>query len=83
MSLVDNVMRMKQLAGGLEIAPGATVELKPGGHHLMFLDLREGLKEGQVLRGTLVFEKAGSGRGRVPGSSDVRRRPAAGAHQHH
>ena len=83
MSLVDNVMRMKQLAGGLEIAPGATVELKPGGHHLMFLDLREGLKEGQVLRGTLVFEKAGPVEVEYqvrPMSGDA---PAAGAHQHH
>jgi uncharacterized protein YcnI len=60
MSLVDNVMRMKQLVGGLEIGPGASVDLKPGGHHLMFLDLREGLKEGQSLNGTLMFEKAGS-----------------------
>ena len=36
MSLEDNVMRMKQVEGGLEIEPGATVELKPGGYHLMF-----------------------------------------------
>lgn len=59
MSLENDVMRMKQVQGGLEIKPGATVELKPGAHHLMFMDLKEPLKEGQTIKGTLVFEKAG------------------------
>ncbi|MGO4527201.1 DUF1775 domain-containing protein [Microvirga sp. 2MCAF35] len=60
MRLDGDVMRMKPVEGGLEIKPGATVELKPGGLHLMFMDLKEPLKEGQTLKGTLVFEKAGS-----------------------
>ena len=59
MKLEGDVMRMKPVEGGLEIKPGATVELKPGGLHLMFMDLKEPLKEGQVLKGTLTFEKAG------------------------
>ncbi len=59
MRLDGDVMRMKPVEGGLEIKPGATVELKPGGLHLMFMDLKEPLKEGQVLKGTLTFEKAG------------------------
>jgi periplasmic copper chaperone A len=59
MSIENDVMRMKQVQGGLEIKPGATVELKPGAHHLMFMDLKEPLKEGQTVKGTLVFEKAG------------------------
>ncbi|MGO4389626.1 DUF1775 domain-containing protein [Microvirga sp. 2YAF29] len=60
MSLENDVMRMKQVQGGLEIKPGATVEFKPGGYHLMFMDLKEPLKEGQTIKGTLVFEKAGA-----------------------
>lgn len=60
MALENDVMRMKQVQGGLEIKPGATVELKPGAHHLMFMDLKEPLKEGQMIKGTLVFEKAGT-----------------------
>jgi uncharacterized protein YcnI len=60
MRLDGDVMRMKPVEGGLEIKPGATVELKPGGLHLMFVDLKEPLKEGQTVRGTLTFEKAGS-----------------------
>ncbi|NBJ10200.1 DUF1775 domain-containing protein [Microvirga arsenatis] len=60
MKLEGDVMRMKPVEGGLEIRPGATVELKPGGYHLMFMDLREPLKEGQTVKGTLTFEKAGA-----------------------
>jgi len=60
MRLEGDVMRMKPVEGGLEIKPGATVELKPGGLHLMFVDLKEPLKEGQTLKGTLTFEKAGA-----------------------
>ena len=39
MSVDRGVMKMRELKGGLDIAPGATVELKPGGLHLMFTDL--------------------------------------------
>ena len=53
-------MRMKPVEGGLEIGPGATVELRPGGYHLMFMDLKEPLREGRTVKGTLVFEKAGT-----------------------
>jgi copper(I)-binding protein len=59
MSMSGDVMRMAPVAGGLLIAPGETVELKPGGFHLMFMDLKEPLKEGRAVTGTLVFEKAG------------------------
>lgn len=60
MSMQSDVMRMRRLETGLEIPPGKTVELKPGGSHAMFLDLKQPLKEGERLKGTLVFEKAGT-----------------------
>jgi periplasmic copper chaperone A len=60
MSMTDGVMKMRKLEKGLEIKPGQTVELKPGGYHVMFMGLRESLKQGQPLKGTLQFEKAGS-----------------------
>jgi periplasmic copper chaperone A len=60
MTMSDGVMKMRKMDHGLEIKPGQTVELKPGGSHLMFNGLREGLKPGQTLTGTLQFEKAGS-----------------------
>jgi uncharacterized protein YcnI len=60
MSMAGDVARMRPLEKGLEIAPGAAVELKPGGFHIMFMDLKEPLAEGRTLKGTLVFEKAGT-----------------------
>lgn len=60
MTMTDNVMKMRRLESGLEIKPGQSVELKPGGYHLMIMGLREGLKEGRTIKGTLVFEKAGA-----------------------
>ncbi len=55
----DNVMRMRRLEKGLEIPAGATVELRPGSYHVMFIGLQSGLKEGERVNGTLIFEKAG------------------------
>ena len=60
MAMQNNVMKMRRLGDGLEIKPGATVELKPGSYHLMFTGLRGGLKAGQTIKGTLVFQKAGT-----------------------
>jgi copper(I)-binding protein len=60
MSMTDGVMKMRPLPKGLEIKPGETVELKPGGNHLMFVDLKRPLKQGETVRATLQFEKAGS-----------------------
>ena len=60
MATDNGVMRMRQLANGLEIKPGQTVELKPGGFHLMFMELKQPTVEGKPIRGTLTFRKAGS-----------------------
>ncbi|MEP9375532.1 DUF1775 domain-containing protein [Aquabacter sp. CN5-332] len=60
MSMKDGVMTMRPVSSGLEIAPGQTVTLAPGGYHMMFMDLKQPLKEGDKVKGTLTFEKAGS-----------------------
>jgi copper(I)-binding protein len=60
MKMEGNVMRMRELAGGLEITPGATVALAPGGLHLMLMGLKAPFKQGEKVPLTLVFEKAGS-----------------------
>jgi copper(I)-binding protein len=54
-----SVMKMAPVEGGLVITPNETVSLKPGGYHLMFLDLKGQLKKGEMLKGSLEFEKAG------------------------
>ena len=60
MSITDGVMKMQELPRGLEVKPGETVELKPGGYHLMFIGLTAPVKEGEKLEGTLIFERAGT-----------------------
>lgn len=56
----NNVMKMRELEKGLEIAPGATVMLKPGGYHIMFMGLKAPIAKDSEIPVTLVFEKAGS-----------------------
>lgn len=59
MTMDGDVMKMRQLEDGLEIPAGATVELKPGSYHLMFMKLTAPLEAGTKVKGSLVFEKAG------------------------
>jgi periplasmic copper chaperone A len=59
MAMDGAVMRMRELKAGIEIPAGGKIELKPGGFHLMFMGLKGGLKQGDSLKGTLVFERAG------------------------
>ncbi len=60
MSVTEGVMRMRPLPNGLTIKPGETVELKPGGYHIMFMDIKAAFKQGDAVRATLTFEKAGT-----------------------
>jgi copper(I)-binding protein len=60
MQMDGSVMRMRELAKGLEIAPGATVMLKPGSYHIMFMELKAPFAKDARVPLTLVFEKAGS-----------------------
>ncbi|UXH78254.1 copper chaperone PCu(A)C [Roseateles amylovorans] len=55
MAMQDNVMRMRQVRA-IELPAGKTVELKPGGYHVMLMDLPAQVKEGQTVPLTLVFE---------------------------
>ncbi len=59
MKMQGNVMKMREVVGGLEIPARGSVTLKPGGYHVMFMKLREQLKEGEKRTVTLMFEKAG------------------------
>jgi hypothetical protein len=60
MSVQGGIMKMRPLALGLEIKPGATAKLEPGGFHVMFMNLKRPLKQGEKFKSTLVFEKAGT-----------------------
>jgi copper(I)-binding protein len=60
MKMEGGTMQMREVKGGLEIGPGQKVELKPGGYHIMFMDLRAPFKQGDKLKAQLRFEKAGT-----------------------
>ena len=59
MSMDNGVMKMRPVAGGIEIAPGQTVKLDPSGYHIMFFGLKQPLKQGEHVKATLDFAKAG------------------------
>jgi periplasmic copper chaperone A len=60
MKMDGNIMRMREVEHGLDIAPGATVTLAPGSLHLMMMGLKGPLKQGTRVPLTLTFEKAGT-----------------------
>lgn len=60
MTMEGGVMKMRPVEGGLEIKPGETVTLKPGGLHLMLLDLKHPLQKGNTVKATLKFDRAGT-----------------------
>jgi periplasmic copper chaperone A len=82
MSMDQGVMKMRELKSGVEIAPGATVELKPGSNHLMFTNLTRGLAKGDRVTGTLTFEKAGSVEVEYVVEAIGATPPQHGAHKH-
>lgn len=56
MRMDGNTMRMRALPNGLALPAGKTVELKPGGSHVMLMDLKGPLKAGETLELTLVVQ---------------------------
>jgi len=53
-----DIMRMREVKG-YDIPAGGSFELKPGGPHLMFVDIKQPFREGDRIPVTLEFEKAG------------------------
>ncbi len=60
MSMENNVMKMAEVPGGLEIKPGETLVLKPGSFHIMFMGLKAPLVEDARFKADLTFAKAGT-----------------------
>ena len=60
MAMEGDVMKMRRIAA-LELPAGETVELKPGGYHVMLMQLQGQVKAGDEVPVTLVFEDVGSG----------------------
>jgi periplasmic copper chaperone A len=72
MSMEGNVMKMRALPAGLDLPAGKAVELKPGGYHVMLMDLKKELKAGDTVPVTLVIEGADKKRETVEIKAPVR-----------
>ena len=82
MAMDGNVMRMRAVPA-LELPAGKAVELKPGGYHVMLMDLKQQLKAGEMVNVSLVVERAGGQRETVEVKAPVRGVAAAQAEHKH
>ena len=71
MAMEGSVMKMRAIAG-LDLPPGKAVELKPGGYHVMLMDLKQQLKPGETVPVTLVVEGKDGKRENVEVKAPVR-----------
>ena len=86
MSMQDNVMKMRQVPA-LALPAGKAVELKPGGYHVMLMDLKQQVKAGESVPVTLVFEDKDGKRSSQQVDATARAlgaavAPAAASHPH-
>ncbi len=58
-AMKDGVMSMKRV-DGIAVPAGGSLTLKPGSWHIMFMDMKRPLTQGEVFAGSLTFEKAGT-----------------------
>ncbi|MES2189603.1 MAG: copper chaperone PCu(A)C [Pseudomonadota bacterium] len=58
MKMEGDVMKMRAVPGGLDLPAGKTVELKPGGYHVMLMDLKTPLAKDSTVPMTLLFKNA-------------------------
>lgn len=65
MKMDAGVMKMAEVKGGLNLPAGKTVELKPGGFHLMLMDLKAPLAAGSTMPLTLVVTDAKGAQSKV------------------
>jgi copper(I)-binding protein len=78
MTMIDNVMKMRAMPQGLDLPAGKSVELKPGSYHVMLIDLKQGLKAGDVVPLSLVVEGKDKKRETLEVKAEVRPLGAAG-----
>lgn len=72
MKMVGDRMEMRALEKGLPIQAGETAELKPGGYHVMLIDLPQPIHAGQKVTMTLFFTTADGKRIEVPVEAEAR-----------
>lgn len=83
MTMESNVMKMRAVTG-IDLPAGKPVELKPGGYHVMLIDLTQQIKEGDIVPMTLMIEGKDKKREAIELKVPVRSLNSApgNAHQH-
>lgn len=81
MKMEGTTMRMRAIPG-LDLPSGQAVELRPGGHHVMLMDLKQPLKAGDKVPVSLVLETAGGQRQTVELQAEVRAMGGMGPQGH-
>jgi periplasmic copper chaperone A len=74
----EGVMKMRAIER-LNVTAEAPGVLKPGGHHIMLIDLKAQVKEGDMVPLTLIFEDAAKQRRTLEVSAPARKRPPEAA----
>jgi periplasmic copper chaperone A len=82
MKMEGTTMRMRAIPA-LDLPAGKAVELKPGGYHVMLMDLKQPLKAGDTVPVSLVIEGAGGKRETVEVKATVRAMNAGAAKDAH
>ncbi|WP_238926819.1 copper chaperone PCu(A)C [Achromobacter xylosoxidans] len=78
MAMQDNVMKMRQVSA-IDLPAGKPVELKPGGYHVMLIDLARQISVGDPVALTLLVQDADGKQRRVPVTAEARPLSAAAA----
>ena len=78
MSMQDNTMKMRAVSG-VDLPAGKTVEFKPGGYHVMLMDLKQPVSAGATVPLTLVVEGADGKRTSIEVAAPVRALGSAAA----
>lgn len=92
MKMEGDVMKMRAVPGGLDLPAGKTVDLKPGGYHVMLMDLKTPLAKDSTVPMTLLFKNAKGVESKLnitvpvsvtaPGSAAAAGTPVAHDHKH-
>lgn len=90
MTMDGNIMRMREVVGGLTLPPGQAVTLQPGGYHIMLTGLKAPLKRGETVQLHLTFAQsppldisapiAGIGASAAPGAAPSPAMPGMKTH---
>lgn len=79
MKMDGDVMKMRALADGLDLPAGKSVELKPGGYHVMLMDLKTPLVKDTTIPVTLLFKDTKGVQSKLELKLPVSQTPPAGA----